>query len=65
MTTPTTDKRNEPQLVVRLDKTLRKQFSLCAQSQNTSMNKAVNEFIRGYVKKHYPAVIAEIAELGS
>lgn len=48
------DKENEGQLVIRLDKSLRRQFSLSAAFQDTSMNKAVNVFINGYVKKYYP-----------
>lgn len=48
------DKENEGQLVIRLDKSLRRQFSLSAEFQDTSMNKAVNVFINSYVKEHYP-----------
>jgi len=57
------DKENEGQLVIRLDKSLRKQFSLSAEFQNTSMNKAVNEFINGYVKKHYPDAMRGVENL--
>ena len=57
------DKENEGQLVIRLDKSLRKQFSLSAEFQDTSMNKAVNVFINSYVKKHYAAAMEGVVNL--
>lgn len=57
------DKENLGQLVIRLDKSLRTQFDLSARFQHTSMNKAVVEFVNGYVKKHYPAALDGVENL--
>ena len=57
------DDENMGQFVTRLDKSLRAQFSLSVKFQKTSMNKAVVEFINGYVKKHYGDAIKGVENL--
>lgn len=57
------DDENLGSLLIRLDKSLRKQFFLSTDFQDISMNKAVNEFIKGYVKKHYPEAMKGVANL--
>ena len=57
------DKEFEVQFIVMVDKSLKKQFALCCQSQNTTMKKVINDFMKTWSKKHYQAAMNDYENL--